>query len=363
MIEQPALTPLKEVPPPKVIAEMLKTFKATDFFHPDEIEWLESIITRPDGVSGFDTLTGSFGNLRNPAADLLELCEQYNAEKRKLSYTSMYRRKLAARNLLWSKRVSMYVQKRVLILAPQRKQHAKYPAPHLDGFPGGGQSHSASIITSYGLNYVEARNTLVRQALADPNCSHVFFVDDDVLIPQDALKRLLDYQLPIVAGLYPKKTPALESNVTTSGPDAELIFGQKEVPLEVGNMTPVPASCCGGGMLLISTDVFRAMPEPWFDLIGKDGRVAIGEDSYFVQRAAENGFKTYAVPGIIGVHVDFKTGDCYAPHEIVDPVTRRIRPEYVERYQRWPKDLNLADLAAADVVDWFGKNKQAEASK
>ncbi len=118
-------------------------------------------------------------------------------------------------------------------------------------------------------------------------------------------------------------------------------------------------------MLLISTDVLRAMPDPWFQLIfakvGGDQRPAIGEDSFFVQRAAEYGFKTHVVPGIIGVHVDFVTGDCYAPHEIVEPVTRRIRAEYREQYQEWPSDLNIKELMAPDVVDWFHKNKQAEA--
>ena len=33
----------------------------------------------------------------------------------------------------------------------------------------------------------DARNYIVDQALADANVSHVFFVDDDVIVPPDAL--------------------------------------------------------------------------------------------------------------------------------------------------------------------------------
>ena len=177
MIVAPQLSPLKLVPPQAVLDDVRETLTKTGFFEPEEIEWIESIMTRPDGVDGFATITGSFGNLRPDGVDLIEHCRKYLKTKHELSLTEAYQEKLVARNLLWSKRTSMYLQKRVMLLAPQRKQHPKYPAPNLHMYHGAGQAASCAIITTYGLNYVEARNSLVRQALTDPNCSHVFFVE------------------------------------------------------------------------------------------------------------------------------------------------------------------------------------------
>jgi hypothetical protein len=355
--------PLKEIAPADAVAEIRDLLKETEVFSADEIEWVESVLTRPDGIDGFETITGSFGQLqKNGEADLIGACRRYVEDKPTMTAVERFAGRQKLRALLHSKRVSFYVQKRVLILAPQRKQHPKYYAPNLHGFPGAGQSNSCAILTCYGLDYVDARTTLIKQALADPQATHVFFCDDDVLIPKDTIKRLLDYSLPIVSGVYPKKAATLEPGTTASGADAELIFGQKEVPIQVGNFDPVAVSCVQGGMLLINLDVFRRMPEPWFQmLLGPDGRVVVGEDSFFCQRTAELGIKTYAVPGIIGVHVNCENGDCYGPPEIVDPTTMRIRPEVAPFYQAWPEDLNVRDLVAPDVRDYFGKNKELAA--
>ena len=67
--------------------------------------------------------------------------------------------------------------------------------------------HSAAIGAEVG----DARNILVQTALNFRHAngwtaSHVFFVDDDTLIPPNALMRLLHHNLPIVSGLYFAKT-------------------------------------------------------------------------------------------------------------------------------------------------------------
>lgn len=357
IIRNQELSPTRVKLSDKLIAAIVKECERTEAFAKQDLEWIESILTRPDGTDGFETLTGSFGNVNpNGHVDLIGMAQTFNEQKKKLSEIDIHRGRVRLRNLLWSKRVSMYVQKRVLVLAPQRKQHPKYPAPNLHNYPGAGQSAGCTIVTCYGLDYVEARNTLVRQALSDPNCSHVFFVDDDILLPHDALPRLLEYSLPIVAGIYPKKHAALETNATTSLPDPEIVYRQGPVPIEVGNYKPIPVSCCGAGMMLISADALRKMSEPWFALIMTGDKTNIGEDSFFVQRAAEFGIKTHVVPGIIGVHVDFKTGKAYAPEPIVDAATNRIRPEFERVYQSWPTDVDVKELFAPDVKDFFRKN-------
>ena len=47
----------------------------------------------------------------------------------------------------------------------------------------------------------QARNMMIDRALAE-NCSHVFFLDDDICVMPDTLLRLYDHDLPAVGGLY-----------------------------------------------------------------------------------------------------------------------------------------------------------------
>jgi hypothetical protein len=50
----------------------------------------------------------------------------------------------------------------------------------------------------------------------------------------------------------------------------------------------------GFGMVWVATDVFRAMPKPWFSHEWlPDQEVFRGEDYYFFERAREAGFECY----------------------------------------------------------------------
>jgi hypothetical protein len=342
------------------VADFLATVKSTEAFGTSDIEWIESILTRPDNADGYHQLTGSFIFPRHDQGEnLYAACKAYNASKEKLTPVELYDAKRTLAHLLWSKRVSMYRQQKVLVAAPQRKQHPKYPTPNLDRFEGAGQHASCQIVALYGLDYVQARVTAVKQSLADQDATHILFVDDDVLIPKNALQVLLNTGLKSVAGIYTKKTPLCATNTTTSADHPTFIYQQALVEPEPGNMTPVPVSCCGGGMWLLDLELFRRVPEPWFEMVrGPDGGVVIGEDSLWCQKLAAYGVQTFVIPGLIGVHVDFTTGRHYGPEAIVDHMTWQIRPEHVQKYQAFPADVALSDLIAPDVVDYFHKNQR-----
>lgn len=358
MIQSPNLPPKLRVPD-EVIADFLATVKETEVFEPKDIEWIESILARQDHVDGYHALTSPFiFNRQDQGENLYAVCKVYNEQKEKLTVVEKHEAKMHLSRLLWSKRVSTYRQKKVIVACPQRKQHPKYPTPNVHNWEGTGQHAATQLLAVYGLEYCAARTQCVKQALADADATHIMFVDDDVLMPRNAAQVLLDLGLPSVAGIYCKKTSSLHTNATTSVEDPMLGYTQGLVQPELGKLEPVPASCVGGGMWLIDLNVFRKIPEPWFDMVrGPTGVVIIGEDSLFTQKLAANGITTHVVPGLIGVHVDFATGDCYAPGAIVDPTTKRIRPELAPLYLEWPKDLDLKELIAADVVDYFGKNQ------
>lgn len=114
-----------------------------------------------------------------------------------------------------------------------------------------------SIFHGYGIGFEvgQARNFLVDQALKMVNShghtvSHLFFVDDDVLIPPDAISRLLAHHRPIVSGLYYAKTAAPQPLVLTA-PYA----GVAELPKN----GLVECYAHGMGCTLIELQVFREL--------------------------------------------------------------------------------------------------------
>jgi hypothetical protein len=117
-----------------------------------------------------------------------------------------------------------------------------------------------AVFHGYGVGFEvgQARNYLVEQAMQWTDAqgrtvSHVFFVDDDVLVPPYALSVLLDRKRPIVSGLYYAKT----ENV------APLLFHGHGlgVAQSVPRNTVVECFAHGMGCTLIELRVFRELLE------------------------------------------------------------------------------------------------------
>lgn len=153
-----------------------------------------------------------------------------------------------------------------------------------------------------------ARNDIVARALAieekDPSarCSHVFFLDDDVLVHPDALLKLMAHDRDIVSGLYYAKTSVPQPLVLM-----EQGLSKSWVPGDV-----VECWAHGMGLTLIKADVFRrlraetdlgrdAMGNPqWFETV-RDSKLltAAGstihsnqtEDVTFLRKAAALGYQ------------------------------------------------------------------------
>jgi hypothetical protein len=137
-----------------------------------------------------------------------------------------------------------------------------------------------TVSMSHGQSPAQNRNILIRQAL-EHNCTHIFFVDDDVLIPQDALKRLLAHDKDIVSGLYLMRNfphAPIAFNVAMKDGKCRFKFLNNEETglIEVVNF--------GLGCCLIKTDVFRKMPDPWIR-IGQLNTQEWNDDIDFFNRA------------------------------------------------------------------------------
>ena len=146
------------------------------------------------------------------------------------------------------------------------------------------------------------RSTFAHNALKNPDVTHLYFMDYDVVPPVGTLQKLFDYDLPIVAGIYPM-------NVDRPS------WSFKEKHGWYSRLDPLPdklteATCVAGSTLLIKREVFEKLEPPYFKIeykaIDSNGKCYDeGEDEYFSRIAKEAGYKLMIDPTIICKHYNY----------------------------------------------------------
>lgn len=97
-----------------------------------------------------------------------------------------------------------------------------------------------------------ARNNSVKIAL-DTGVDYIFWVDSDMSIPPDTLVRLLSHNQPICGATYNKKTEPYQTLGKLIPPkDGQITDGLSEAML-------MP-----GGVMLVATNVYKALHWPWY---------------------------------------------------------------------------------------------------
>lgn len=146
------------------------------------------------------------------------------------------------------------------------------------------------------------RSTIVHGALKDHDVTHVYFMDYDVVPPKGTLQKLLNYKLPIVAGIYRMNTNDISWSFKTNDR-----WQSVEEPLgdEIKKV-----KCVGGSTLLVEREVLEKLPEPCFKIeyrkIDSMGRCYDeGEDEYFSRIAQEAGYDLIVDPTIKCKHYNY----------------------------------------------------------
>ena len=136
-----------------------------------------------------------------------------------------------------------------------------------------------------GLFYDVARNRLVAGILASPaDFTHVLWVDSDMVVPIDALERMLAAERPVVGGLYHTKRGDLHPALFALDP-LRMFEGELAGLMRVDGF--------GLGCALARTDVYRKMAavhgdERWH-VLGLEA----GEDVWFFQRCKAMGVEAW----------------------------------------------------------------------
>lgn len=150
------------------------------------------------------------------------------------------------------------------------------------------KSHLSGIdvmtIEGEGSDLPQLRNKIVTQALQN-ECTHLFFIDSDMVFPDDGLLKLLKHDRDIISGLCVMRA---EPHTPVAKKVDE--NGQYYVPYDyTEGRFYSDLDSVGGAFLLIKTDVLRKMESPWFAMPEYMG-ATMSEDIYFCKKAKGLGY-------------------------------------------------------------------------
>lgn len=161
-------------------------------------------------------------------------------------------------------------------------------ADFLPSFIGLMRPEGSVTSTVSGQSPASNRNTIIKQALEN-DCTHIFFMDDDMIFPPDTLLKLIEHKKDIVSALY----------LNRGFPHRPVFFDRayengycKYFSLTEGITGLIKGVNCGLGAVLISTEVFKKLEPPYIRLgeIEKDGWC---DDVGFFNRCREAGYDVY----------------------------------------------------------------------
>ena len=169
--------------------------------------------------------------------------------------------------------------------------------------------HECLFESVRGYDVATARNRIAQLSL-DLKADYVLMVDNDISLPKDALKLLLEDAQEVNLGYYPHRNNDNRYNGRTcicrlKDPDGkdyyhfplESEYTSAEM-LEMAKAGAKKIEAHGGGMgcALIRTDVFRKAEYPWYDWVnyGDANRGMLSEDLYFCVLCRNSGIKIHA---------------------------------------------------------------------
>lgn len=177
-----------------------------------------------------------------------------------------------------------------------------------------GTETSLSIVHAY--NVADGRNKLV-DIMFNEGYDYIFFVDNDVILPKNALVDLYNMNWYFTTGTYARK----EQRTLTDKDQFTTLYNHDERNKDVycptfmylSSLPPnklTQVDCCGFGCTLIRKDLFEKIEKPYFffahELAPKTGvraEYCIGEDMYFCRKVVKSGFQIWAHGDVLCGHL------------------------------------------------------------
>jgi len=147
--------------------------------------------------------------------------------------------------------------------------------------------------------------------------THMLFLDTDIAVPRDGIRKLLEADKDIISGMYTEKSP--QCRIV-----ARKRIGRYDYSEDTDWLSKYPAAsggpiwiikdelrdkvvecdATGAGCLLVKREVYEKIGYPWFfeefnpEARRHDRKSMISEDVGFFQKAAEAGYKAYLHTGV-----------------------------------------------------------------
>lgn len=141
------------------------------------------------------------------------------------------------------------------------------------------------LVSTRGYNTSENRNWIAAKTV-NSGCDYLFFVDDDMILPENALERLLEANKDIIGGVYLTKYE-VQDYVYELLPDKQIPKDERVGVFEV--------AAIGTGAMLIKCEVFKHLKQPWFKYEwNENGSVKRSHDWIFCEDARKAGYRVFA---------------------------------------------------------------------
>lgn len=165
------------------------------------------------------------------------------------------------------------------------------------------------VVFDYSMGYdvATARNNIGNQAKAE-EADYVLMVDNDVRLPSEALRYLLEEPVDVCLGFYAHRWGNVfdgRTNVCRLGEYNYTDMYKMDELKELRDNGVKREKIHGGGLgcALIRTDVFNRIAFPYFQWTHyQDGNV-LGEDLNFCQRCVEHNIPIYVDPRVGCAHL------------------------------------------------------------
>lgn len=150
----------------------------------------------------------------------------------------------------------------------------------------------------YGYSISQVRNLIADWA---KNYDYLFCIDSDIIVPCDALEKMIKADKDIISGLYVQR---IENKHILEIYSYSHLQGFYNISYNQIKDSPiVEIAACGMGCALIKSSVIRTLDYPHYvyqEAI--DHKNSISEDIYFCIKAKNHGFSVWADPSIICDH-------------------------------------------------------------
>jgi len=163
------------------------------------------------------------------------------------------------------------------------------------------------LVAEEGYSVAENRNYIAVQAVNNGS-DYLLMIDDDMVFPPDTLDKLLADDKDIVGVAYHsrgstdkiKLVPDIMAIAETD--KGKYINLSEETDPKYKDTFECYAT--GTGIILIKCDVFKKVPQPWFEFTYYDnGKCKEGEDWNFCFKAKKYGYKIFTNPKIDVGHI------------------------------------------------------------